>query len=372
MEGRDPIARLLLSPGPTNTAAEIRDAMAYGDFSHRDPEVAEAFQRVRSGILRAVGGTGTHDCVLFASSGTGAMEAILSTLHGRLLVVVNGRYSERLCQIAARYAIPTVRHPVDPFTPIDPEAVADALDADPGITHVVVVQHETTTGMLAPLRMIGAVVAQRGRLLVVDGVGGVGGHEFDLVADNVAFCALNPNKCLESLPGLGIVLASTAELRAAEGRARTFYFDLHAQWRRGQHGEFPYTMPVQILIALDRAVGRWLAEGVQPRIDRYAAAAAHLRAGLTRAGFTVVDLPPGSSGNIITTVELPAGLAFPTLVARLRERGYTLYSNLETVHAGRFFVATMGVVDHGQLDDFVGELVNTSRELLDRAAPGSG
>ncbi|WP_416959398.1 aminotransferase class V-fold PLP-dependent enzyme [Streptomyces sp. Agncl-13] len=358
------MTRLLFNPGPTNTSADVREALLTGDFSHRDLEVAEAGRRIREGVLAATGGTGTHSCVLFAGSGTAASEAIISSLEGRLLVVVNGRYAERLALIAERYRVPVTRLTVDPFTPVSAAEVAAVLDADPSLTHVVVVHHETTTGMLVPLREIGEVVAERNRLLVVDSVSGIGGHEFDLVADNIAFCSLNPNKCLESVPGVGIVLARTDELPALEGRARTFYLDLHEQWRRGQQGEFPYTMPVQVLFALDRAVERWLHEGVGPRIERYAAAAAHMRRRLTEAGLEIVELPQGCAGNVITTVRLPVGADFPKVVQSMRDRGFTLYSNLDSVSGGRFFLATMGTINEADIDAVVKSLSEVLQEIF--------
>lgn len=345
--------RLLFNPGPTNTSPEVRAALGMGDFSHRDPEVAEAMERIRRGILSVTGGDRTHACLMFACSGTGATEAILSSVRGKILVIVNGRYSQRLLDIAQRYGIPCRVLTVEPFTAVDPSDVAQALDMDPEISHVAVVHHETTTGMLVPLREIGQVVAERDKLLVVDAVSSVGGHEFDLVADNVAFCSLNPNKCIEGLPGIGIVLARESELARMEGHARTFYLDMHTQWQRAKVGQVPYTMPVQILFALDRAVVNWLEEGVNARIDRYARAARYVRKRLEQAGLTVVHLPEACEGNLITTVEVPARVDFPDVVEQMRDRGYTLYSNLDTVNAGRFFVATMGAIDERQIGEFV-------------------
>ncbi|MET8679637.1 aminotransferase class V-fold PLP-dependent enzyme [Streptomyces sp. NPDC004647] len=363
------MARLLFNPGPTNTAPEVREALLVGDFSHRDPEVAEAAARISAGLLQAAGGTGTHDCVMFAGSGTAASEAIISSLTGPLLVVVNGRYAERLALIAERHRIAVTRLNVDPYTPVTADAVDAALAADPGLTHVVVVHHETTTGMLVPLREIGAVVARRGRLLVVDSISGIGGHPLDLRADNIAYCSVNPNKCLESVPGIGVVLARTQELRTLAGTARTFYLDLYEQWRRGHDGGFPYTMPVQVLFALDRGVARWLAEGVEQRIGRYAAMAAHMRRRLAESGFEVLRLPRGCEGHLITNLRLPDHIDFPELVHAVRERGYTLYSNLDSLKDGRFFVATMGAIGHDDIDGFVAALADA---LPAAHRPGTG
>lgn len=347
------VQRLLLNPGPTNTTSYVRQGLVQGDFSHRDPEVRDSFVRVKQGLLEATGGMATHECVLFAGSGTSAAEAIIASLHGHLLIVVNGRYSQRLATIAERYSIPMTCLSVDPYTAVSPADIAAQLDKDPTLTHVVLVHHETTTGMLVPLREIGQVVAARNKLLVVDAVSSVGAHDFDLVLDNVAFCSLNPNKSLEALPGIGIVLARTSELDNLEGKARSFYLDLFAQAKRGRQDQFPFTMPVQILFALDNAIKQWLDEGIDKRIRRYKLAAEHMRSRLTTAGFELLGLPRTCSGNIITTIQLPKDVDFPSLVLEMRERGYTIYSNLDSVASGRFFVATMGSITCDDIERFV-------------------
>lgn len=344
------IRRLLITPGPTNVSDEVRSALLTPDMSHRDPTFRAVLARVTERLSHLLGGEETHSCVLFAGSGTGAMEAIVSSLHGELMVLANGRYSERVALIAERFGVPTKRHPLPEREPPDLVGLERAIEATPSLTHLALVHHETTTGALLPLTAIGEIAERHGLRLIVDGVSSVGGHDLHLVSDRVDYLSLNSNKCLESLPGVALVLARNELLDKLEGKARSFYFDLHTQWKRLQRREVPYTVPVQVTCALDVAVRRFEEEGYGPRVERYARIAAHARRALDEAGFDRIELPEPIRGNVITTMRLPKNVEFERLHDRLLEDRVTIYSDSATIASGRFFVATMGSITEADVD----------------------
>lgn len=363
--------RLLVTPGPTNVSDEVRMAALTPDYSHRDPAFREALARITTKLPRLLGGGQTHACVLFAGGGTGAMEAIVSSIRGELLVLVNGRYSERIAEIADRFEIPTRRHYVPELEPPDLGSLARALEVAPAVTHLAVVHHETTTGALLPLRALGELAERYGVRLIVDGISSVGGHDFDLVRDRVDYLSLNSNKCLESLPGLGLVVARTDHLEGLAGAARSFYFDLYAQWKRLQRTEVPYTVPVQVAFALDVALKRLEEETYAGRVERYACTAVYARQQLSGAGFEVAALPPQIRGNVITTMKLPDGIDFRAFHDRLQLDDVTIYSNATTIDSGRFFIATMGAIGNRDVDFAVEALRRAAAEQgIDLAARG--
>ena len=99
----------LFNPGPTNVSEPVRDSIKTHDICHREPEFFEVLSRVNKTIINVLNGEGTHSAVLFVSSGTGGNEAICSSIHGKVLVINNGKYSDRLCEILERYDIPIKR-----------------------------------------------------------------------------------------------------------------------------------------------------------------------------------------------------------------------------------------------------------------------
>ena len=197
---------MLFNPGPTNVSENVRDAIKTKDICHREKEFFEVLLRVNKNIVKVLNGEGTHSAVLFVSSGTGCNEAICASIHGKVLVINNGKYSDRICDILERFKVPMNRLKLPPLEPIDLDMIEKTLQEDKDITHIYLVHHETTTGALAPLRKIGELANKYNKLLCVDSVSSLGGHEFDLKKDNIAFCAVSANKCLESFPGVSFVI----------------------------------------------------------------------------------------------------------------------------------------------------------------------
>ena len=353
---------LLFNPGPTNVSEDVREALKTRDICHREPEFTEVLPRVLRNLCGALGGADTHSAVMFVSSGTGCNEAICAAIHGKALVLNNGKYAERIFGIMERLGVDATQLSVPPLEPIDLGLLDEALGREPELTHLYVVHHETTTGVLAPLREIGRLAARHGVLLCVDAVSSLGGHEFDLVEDNIAFCSVSANKCLESFPGVSFVLARTGELEKLEGKSRSYYFDLHAHWKKEREGETPFTPAVQLVFAVDQAIRELVEEGVPARVQRYRNLAARMRTGLTNLGFELQLLPEGLQSNILTAVRLPKGMDYWRVHDKLKERGITIYSDAKTLAGGRFRVATMGALREEDVDWFLENFEEVLRE----------
>lgn len=354
--------RLLFNPGPTNVCESVRNAIRTHDICHREPEFTKVLKQLTNDLVTLVNGAGTHSAVLFVSSGTGCNEAMINGIEGKALVINNGKYSDRLCDILERYRIPYVRLKQDPLLPLRLDAVEEMLTNDPEITHIIAVHHETTTGALVPLRKLGEIAKKHHKLLLVDAVSSLGGHSFDVKADNIAFCTVSANKCLESFPGVSFVIARTEEIEKLKGKARCFYFDLHAQWRKGLSGETPYTPAVQVVFAAAAALKRCLEEGYEQRVSRYRELANRMRDGLRKLGFELLLLPEEIQSNILTGIKLPPDIDYWTLHDRLKESGFTIYSDANVLAQGRFRIATMGSIDEHDVDTFLATLKTAMEE----------
>lgn len=355
---------LLFNPGPTNVHPDVRNALLAPDMCHREAEFSKVLTTVTDNMVRVLNGEGRHGCIPFVASGTGANEAVLAAVHGRLLVLVAGRYSERIVSIAHRLQVPTERLDFPPLEGVDVEKVEERLARDPGITDLFVVHHETTTGVLVPLRELGELAARHRARLLVDGVSSIGGHPFDLVRDNVAFCTVNSNKCLESVPGLSFVIGRTDEIRRTKGRSRSFYFDLHQQWERCAFDRKPpFTAATQLFFAMEVALQRLIAETYDGRVCRYRALRERLVCALTALGLRLVPLPAGRQSNILTLLYLPQGVAYQALHDKMLERGITIYSDQGTIERGMFFLATMGALTAEDVDYFVDHFASALAEL---------
>jgi 2-aminoethylphosphonate-pyruvate transaminase len=328
----------LFNPGPTNVSEKVRDAIKTKDICHREKE-------------------------LFVSSGTGSNEAICAAIHGKVLVLNNGKYSDRLCDILERFKIPLNRLKLPQLELMDLNIIETNLQENRDITHIYLIHHETTTGVLAPLRKIGELAKKYNKLLCVDSVSSLGGHEFDLKKDNIDFCTVSANKCLESFPGVSFVIGKTEEIKKLEGKSRSFYFDLYAQWKKEQKGETPFTPAVQLIFALDTALQEFVEEGYEKRIERYRGLAKRMRQGLEELGFELILLPEEMQSNILTAIRMPDNMDYWEMHDKLKERGITIYSDKDVLEERKFRVATLGHITDEDVDWFLKNLKEVTEEV---------
>lgn len=361
-----PARSVLLNPGPVNVHPRVRAALAFADVCHRERESTELLSAVRRKCTAICGGNETYSSVLLTGSGTAALEATLASVvpeDGRFLILDNGNYGERLHRIVRTHSIPAEHLEFGWTSPMDPDRVDRALADDPGITHVGLVHHETSTGMLNPLRDIADVVAARGRSLAVDAISSLGCEDLDVHRDRIDFLVGTANKCLEGLPGVSFVCASRSALdRLAAVPARTFYLDLHAHHvAQDVVGAPLFTPAMQVLYAFDAALDLALEETVAGRSARYAALAARLRAGLEGRGLRLL-LPAEQRSTSVTNVLLPDGVRYEALHDGLKAEGFVIYGVQEQL--GRVFrVANMGQVDADDIDRFLAALDRVLAEL---------
>ncbi len=288
--GGVPPRAVLLNPGPVNVHARVREALMYPDVCHREPESIRLLTDVREKAASVCGGDQEYTSVVLAGSGTAALEAAFSSVvppDGRVLILDNGNYGERLYKIVSVHGIPVVRLEFGWTKPIELEQVDRVLAADPAITHVGLVHHETSTGMLNPLRAVGEIVASHGKSLIVDAISSLGAERLDMRRDHIDWCAGTANKCLEGLPGVSFLCASRTRLDSglSDVPARTFYLDLFEHYVGQEKRRAPlFTPAMQVLYAFDAALALMLAEETAGRAARYARLAARIREGLARTG----------------------------------------------------------------------------------------
>lgn len=337
----------LYTPGPLTTAVAVKAAMQR-DVGSRDGEFTACVRAVRDRLVGLVAQTGAADytAVLLPGSGTYAIEATIGSVvpaSGRMLIMGNGAYGDRMAAIAARLGVPhdLVRIP-DECT-VEPAALDAALDARPEVTHVAVVHCETTTGILNPLAALAAVTRARGRTLIVDGMSSVGALPIDMPALGIQYLVASSNKCLEGVPGLSFVVAERAALERSAGQARSYSLDLVAQMRSlDADGQFRFTPPTHVVLALARALDELHDEGgVRARGARYARNQRCLVQAMRAVGFQTF-LPAEVQGPIITTFrQPPPPFVFETFYQRLHDRGCVIYPGKLTV-ADTFRVGSIG------------------------------
>ena len=242
------------------------------------------------------------------ASGTGAVECMIASLvpaDGRLLVVENGVYGERIAQICAQYGIAHERVAGDWMrgAGLGRRVPRDSIEGP--FSHAAVVHHETTTGRLNDLSALAEICRTRGIGLLFDGVSSFGAEAIDFANASLEAVAGTANKCLHGVPGVAFVIARRAALaRAAE---RTYYLDLGRLARLQDERETPFTPAVHAYYGLVEALREFADEGGRSaRHRRYAALAERVRAGLAERGIEAA-IPARESSVVLRAYRLPPG-----------------------------------------------------------------
>ncbi|MAI17985.1 MAG: 2-aminoethylphosphonate--pyruvate transaminase [Rhodobacteraceae bacterium TMED111] len=365
----------LLTPGPLTTAYEVKEAMLK-DWGSWDEDFRNLTKKLRESLLSLLGKSKSlYDCVPIQGSGTFAVESMLGTFipkNGKLLVLANGAYGLRAAQTMDY--LNRDYHLLDKGDYLPPRGseVADILEKDNAITHVLVIHCETSSGILNPLEEIGAVVKTAGRKLLIDSMSAFGAVPVD--PEKVDFEAMvsSANKCIEGVPGFGFVFAKLSALQAAKGNCHSLSLDVEAQWSAMEKsGQWRFTPPTHVVAAFLKALEIHEAEGgVTGRGARYTNNRDVMVKGMRDLGFeTLLDerwLSP-----IIVTFFCPEDPAFhfSKFYDLMKNEGYIIYPGKLTI-VDSFRVGCIGRMDSHVMQGVVSAARNALENMgVKSAAP---
>jgi 2-aminoethylphosphonate-pyruvate transaminase len=336
----------LLTPGPLTTSLSVKEAMLH-DWGSRDQAFIDMTARVRDKLVAMVASPETHTCVPIQGSGTFAVEATISTLlprDGKLLVLVNGAYGNRIASVCNYLGRDSAILETPEDTPSDIAALDRMLSEDDAITHVAAIHCETTSGILNPMVEVADCVKRHGRSLIIDAMSALGALPLDDRTAPFDAVIASSNKCLEGVPGIGFAVIRKDVLEGCKGNCHSLSLDMYEQWRGLEgNGQWRFTPPTHVLAALDRAITEHEEEGgVEGRGRRYAENCRTLIAGMRELGFVPL-LSDNLQAPIIVTFHMPAdpSFDFERFYRRVGEKGFLLYPGKLTV-APSFRIGCIG------------------------------
>ena len=357
---------ILLNPGPVNTSPRVQQALLRGDLCHREIECSSLLGGISRKLLQAFSPLGKYQVALLSGSGTAAVESAVSsclTPGKKLLIINNGIYGDRMCKMARAYNLPFIEIQSSWITPPNLKEVEQVLAQDTSIEVLAMVHHETTTGLLNPVKEIAQLSHQYGRLLLIDSVSGLGGESIDLSGSHITFCCGSANKCIQGFPGLSFVLVQGDQVeRLLALPKRSLYLSLSTYLQAGDAAT-PFTPAIQIAYALSEALDELLEEGVEKRIKRYHQASQILREGFTRLQLKFL-LNASLQSNTITSLYLPPKTSYPDLHDALREKGFVIYAGQGKLQREIFRVANMGHLVQEDFESFLLTLESILKRML--------
>ncbi len=361
--------KLLFTPGPLTTSLSVKEAMLHDAGSwHFEFNALVATIRERLLALAGASRAQGYEAVLLQGSGSFGVEAVLQTCvpaSGRVAVLSNGAYGERMIQMLqhARIAYVVLRTPEN--TPSDPVALDRALAADPGITHVAAVHCETTTGILNPIDELGRVTRRHRRSYIVDAMSSFGALPIDLTGWGIDHLISSANKCIEGVPGFSFVISRREALLASEGHARSLCMDLLAQLKGFEkNGQFRYTPPTHSILAFARALDELETEGGPvARCARYQRNHETLVTGMQALGFRPY-LDPAVQSCIITSFLFPSDpeFTFDAFYRRLSDKGFIIYPG-KISQADTFRIGSIGRLFEADIHALLAAVQQTVNEL---------
>jgi 2-aminoethylphosphonate-pyruvate transaminase len=349
---------ILLSPGPVNVSERVRQALLRPDVCHRESEFRELLHGIQAKLLKLFvpGAETDYSAVVLTGSGTAAVEsAVMSSLPDgkRMLVLNNGVYGERMSQMVGLYRLGVSELKYDWTARPEPERLRHALRQHPEAHAVGMVHHETTTGLINPVKEIADVVASQNRVFVLDAVSALAGEPLDIAGSHIYMVAGTAGKCMQGFPGVSFVLVRKEFLeRMRVYPRRSIYLHITQYVDEEGRGTIPFTPAVQVYYAFDEALNELMEEGVANRIQRYKTRATMIRDRMAQLRVKPL-LTPDKHANTITAYHLPEGVTYQSLHDRLKQQGYVIYAGQGQLESKIFRVANMGTLTEAQLVGFL-------------------
>ena len=192
---------------------------------------------------------------------------------------------------------------------------------------VAVVHAEAATGGANPMDDIAALVAAHGALLVVDAVASVGAHRVDPQGWAADVVVIGPQKALAGPAGVSALAVSERAWEAMRQNGSAprdsilSLLDLKDGWLATGRAFVLGTPSSLETAALNQALARVAAEGLDAVIARHRRSAAATRAGLRELGLQPWIVDDRAAAGVVTTVAAPARL---DLLAAARVAGARL------------------------------------------------
>ncbi|MGY2805296.1 aspartate aminotransferase-like enzyme [Bradyrhizobium sp. USDA 4524] len=361
-------------PGPTEVPERVRHALARIMVNHRGHECRTAIGEAEK-MIRPILGTTNH-VLFFASSGTGVMEAALVNVAGpgsRILVIEHGQFGERFTAIAKAMNITVDTVAIEWGQAIDIAAVETRL-REHTYCAVVAVHNESSTGIVADLAALGALVRNRPTLLIADSVSGLGGIEMRQDEWGVDIVVSASQKALMCPPGLALASVSAKAWRVIgqDKQRSTFYWDFRRALKSAEQNETAFTAPVSLIYGLREALTMMHEEGFANVLERHKKLSAALRAGGAALG--LADFcRDGPRSSTVVVFKVPDGLEGGAIVRQLYQDHRTVIAGARNRLSGRVIrFGTMGALSTGTILTDLLHLEDSLTKLGLPIEPGAG
>jgi aspartate aminotransferase-like enzyme len=336
----------LLTPGPTPLYPPALHAMMASDIHHRTEDFRKAYRACLADLKEVLGTS--NDVLMFAASGTGAMDATVSNLLSKgdkVIVCSAGKFGERWVEIAKAYGLDATVLSAPYGKVVSAAEVEAALAQEPATKAVFVQASETSTGAAHDVHGMGSAIAKTNAIFVVDAITGLGTMPLDIHGWGLDVLIGGSQKAFMVPPGLAFLSISPKAWKFAEtGTLPHYYFNLKKEKKSGDGGESSWTPATSLILAMGEAL-RYIKQLSMPKLIENA----QLLAQATRSAVTRIGLElfaPDSPAASATAVKAPAGMDSGVIVKEFRNRFGAIIADGQGSMKGQIFrIAHLGYFD---------------------------
>ena len=261
--------------------------------------------------------------IFLTASGTAAMEATVINLFSdldKLLVVNGGSFGKRFKEIVDIHGIKSEEIKLSPYEPLEIEHLESYNNK--GFTGLLINAHETSTGVLYDMDMVGEFCKKNNILLVVDAISSFLADPYDMSAYGACATILSSQKAIALPPGMSFVaLDSKAQERLLKTKVKSLYFNFLNYLKDGERGQTPYTPAVSILIQLNKQLKMIIEKGLANTIKEVSCIAEDFREGIK---LLPLEIPSKNLSNALTPIK-PLGKMRATQIVKLLKDEYDIF-----------------------------------------------
>ena len=356
--------------GPVEMYPSTKNVLERGYTYFRTQEYGDMVKECLSKVAHMMGAD-SSTTIYLASSGTGAMDAVVDNCMGendKALVINGGSFGHRFCELLKWYKVS--------YDSIDLEwnQVIESKDFEPyenkGYTALFVNLDETSSGKLYDIELISDFCKRNNMYLIVDAISTFLADDYNMEKCGIDVTIISSQKGLCLSPGMSIVSFSSrmVDKIEKEGKPNSYYFDFKSYFRNIERGQTPFTTTVSIMYELkdmleliEKSGGKdaWLGI-VQDKAN-------YFRKKATELGLEIPNYPK----SYTLTPVLLDGVNANEVVKYLREKYQICVNPCGGELGNRMFrVSHIGNTTIADIDELLDKLVLSIREVKEKQLQG--
>ena len=299
--------------GPVQSSEAVREIGSHQVPYFRTSEFSDVMFENEALIKKFAKAPEGSRVVFITGSGSASMEAsIMNTLSAsdKVLVVNGGSFGHRFVELLQLHQVPFEEIALEAGTPLAKSHLEPFEDK--GFTAFVVNMHETSTGVLYDMKMIGDFCRRNNLFLLVDCISSFLADPFDMQALGADIMITGSQKALACPPGISVMVLSPRALeRVSKTKCVCQYLDLQIALRNAERGQTPWTPAVGTLLQINARLKEIDANGgAEAEIARTAHLAQYFRDRIKAFPFKEFSCSPSNAVTALCPTTVSANDLF--------------------------------------------------------------